>query len=79
MTSKPDHESPASGTPAADQDAPAAGTRSPARSVQEDPRARLALERKNQAANPAAATGAGHVKAAHESAKQGKQERKVRW
>lgn len=49
------------------------------RSLQDDPRARLALEKKNQAANPAAAAGSGHAKAAHESGKQGKQEKKVRW
>lgn len=47
--------------------------------VQDDPRAQLALERKNQGANPAAAAGTGHAKAAHESSKQGKKEKKVRW
>ncbi len=47
--------------------------------VQDDPRAKLALARKNQAANPAEATGTGHAKTAHESSKQGKKEKKVRW
>lgn len=50
-----------------------------ARSLQDDPRAKLALEKKNQAAKPAAAAGAGQAKAAHESGKQGKQAKKVRW
>ena len=50
-----------------------------ARSLQDDPRAKLALEKKNQAANPAAAADAGRAKAAHESGKQGKKEKKVRW
>lgn len=50
-----------------------------ARKLLDDPRARLALEKKNQAAKPSAATGAGHAKAAHESGKQGKKEKKVRW
>lgn len=49
------------------------------RKLQDDPRAQLALAKKNQAAKPTAATGAGHAKAAHESSKQGKKEKKVRW
>ncbi|MFJ6002058.1 hypothetical protein [Arthrobacter sp. NPDC092385] len=49
------------------------------RKLQDDPRAQLALARKNQAAKPTTATGAGHAKAAHESSKQGKKEKKVRW
>lgn len=66
-------------------EAPAAGTGGPAGAkgssgkLQDDPRARLALARKNHAANPTASSGAGHVKAAHESSKQGKKEKKVRW
>jgi hypothetical protein len=51
----------------------------PKRRLQDDPRARLALARKGHAANPAAATGAGQAKAAHQSSKQGKKEKKVRW
>ncbi|MHA7282637.1 hypothetical protein [Arthrobacter sp. TMS2-4] len=47
--------------------------------LQDDPRAQLALAKKNHAASPTAATGAGHAKAAHESSKQGKKEKKVRW
>lgn len=57
----------------------AAAQESRARSVQDDPRAQLALAKKNHAANPTAASGAAHVKAAHESSKQGKKEKKVRW
>ena len=57
----------------------AAAKESQARSVQDDPRAQLALAKKNHAANPTAASGAAHVKAAHESSKQGKKEKKVRW
>ncbi len=49
------------------------------RKLQDDPRAKLALAKKNQAAAPTAATGAGHLKAAQESSKQGKKEKKVRW
>lgn len=64
-------------TPKKDQ--PAAGKGATAPRLQDDPRARLALEKKNQAANPTAAAGAGHAKAAHESSKQGKKEKKVRW
>ncbi len=47
--------------------------------LQDDPRAQLALAKKNHAANPTAASGAAHIKAAHESSKQGKKEKKVRW
>ncbi len=47
--------------------------------LQDDPRAKLALAKKNHAAAPTAATGAGHLKAAQESSKQGKKEKKVRW
>ncbi|WP_298251910.1 hypothetical protein [uncultured Arthrobacter sp.] len=75
MTSNDDRSAANGGT---DEATPSAGE-APARSVQDDPRARLALARKNHAASPTAATGAGHVKAAHQSGKQGKQERKVRW
>lgn len=59
------------------QPAPAKGT-TPGK-LQDDPRAQLALAKKNQGAKPTAASGAGHVKAAHESGKQGKKEKKVRW
>ncbi|TYD00662.1 hypothetical protein FQ377_04375 [Arthrobacter echini] len=75
MTRNDDRSAATGGT---DESTTAAGE-TPASSVQDDPRARLALARKNHAANPTAATGAGHVKAAQQSAKQGKQERKVRW
>ncbi|WP_104181096.1 hypothetical protein [Arthrobacter sp. B0490] len=57
----------------------AAAKESQARRVQDDPRAQLALAKKNHAANPTAASGAAHIKAAHESSKQGKKEKKVRW
>jgi hypothetical protein len=49
------------------------------RRLQDDPRAQLALAKKNHGANPTAASGAAHKKAAHESSKQGKAEKKVRW
>lgn len=49
------------------------------RRLQDDPRAQLALAKQNHAANPTAASGAAHIKAAHESSKQGKKEKKVRW
>lgn len=64
-------------------DVPAGRTPTPAdaapRKLQDDPRAKLALAKKSHAANPTAATGGGHVKAAQESSKQGKKEKKVRW
>ena len=75
MTSTPQND-PAR-TDENDDTAPAKGTAS--RKLQDDPRAKLALAKKNQAGNPAAAPGGGHAKAAHESSKQGKQEKKVRW
>ncbi|MFC3300950.1 hypothetical protein FJV46_05020 [Arthrobacter agilis] len=56
--------------------APAAGQK---RRLQDDPRAQQALAKKGHAAAPTAASGASHVKAAHESSKQGKKEKKVRW
>lgn len=49
------------------------------RKLQDDPRAQLALAKKNHGAAPTGATGSGHAKAAHESSKQGKKEKKVRW
>ncbi|THJ65168.1 hypothetical protein E8P82_12710 [Arthrobacter echini] len=78
MTSRRDQEQTAV-EPVGNDEAPASDAATPPRSVQDDPRARNALERKRHAASPTAATGAGHVKAAHESARQGKQEKKVRW
>lgn len=65
--------------PEAADSPPAEAAGAQRRSVQDDPRAKLALARKNHGANPTAATGAGHQKAANESSKQGKKEKKVRW
>ncbi|WP_043442912.1 hypothetical protein [Arthrobacter sp. L77] len=77
MTSTPQNHQPQDDASAAAADSmPAAPG---ARKLQDDPRAQLALAKKNHAASPAAATGAGHAKAAHESSKQGKKEKKVRW
>ncbi|MDQ0736787.1 hypothetical protein [Arthrobacter agilis] len=68
---------------AADQQSAAetnvAAKESQAHRLQDDPRAQAALAKKNHAANPTAASGAAHIKAAHESSKQGKKEKKVRW
>ncbi|WP_434995604.1 hypothetical protein [Arthrobacter sp. Ld5] len=75
MTNTPQDQEPQNDVPAADT-APAGRG---ARKLQDDPRAQLALAKKNHAASPTAATGAGHAKAAHESSKQGKKEKKVRW
>ncbi|WP_104116667.1 hypothetical protein [Arthrobacter sp. B1805] len=58
---------------------PGAAKATAARKLQDDPRAQLALAKKNHGAAPTAATGAGHTKAAQESSKQGKKEKKVRW
>lgn len=84
MTNTPQHD-PSADASASTSAAEAAGP-PPAeaggaqrRSVQDDPRAKLALARKNHAASPTSATGAGHQKAANESSKQGKKEKKVRW
>lgn len=84
MTSTPRHEpsadEPDVTTDTGDADAtPERSAGAQRRSVQDDPRAKLALARKNHAASPVAATGAGHAKAANESSKQGKKEKKVRW
>lgn len=73
MTTTPRNQQPSDAAPSATDRTPAA------RKLQDDPRAQLALAKKNQAASPTAATGAGHAKAAHESSKQGKKEKKVRW
>lgn len=76
MTSTPQNEP----SQADEQETPSTeGTVTAPRKLQDDPRAQLALAKKNQAAKPTAATGAGHAKAAHESSKQGKKEKKVRW
>ena len=77
MTSTPQNHQPQDDAPAADTGGTPAGDG--VRKLQDDPRAQLALAKKNHAASPAAATGAGHAKAAHESSKQGKKEKKVRW
>ncbi|MBG6225138.1 hypothetical protein IWX63_001703 [Arthrobacter sp. CAN_A2] len=77
MTSTPQNHQPQDDASAAEAGRTPAGAG--ARKLQDDPRARLALAKKNNAAGPAAATGAGHAKAAHESSKQGKKEKKVRW
>ncbi|MHA7240732.1 hypothetical protein [Arthrobacter sp. TMS1-12-1] len=77
MTSTPRNHPSQDGAPAVETGTTPAGVR--ARKLQDDPRAQLALAKKNHAASPAAATGAGHAKAAHESSKQGKKEKKVRW
>ncbi|OUM43857.1 hypothetical protein [Arthrobacter sedimenti] len=77
MTSTPQNDPSRTDAPGDGDSAPAKGTAS--RKLQDDPRAKLALAKKNQAGNPAAASGGGHAKAAHESSKQGKKEKKVRW
>jgi len=80
MTSTSQNEQPRSDKePAAESPDLTASTTAAPRKLQDDPRAKLALAKKSQAANPTAASGAGHVKAAHESSKQGKEEKKVRW
>jgi hypothetical protein len=80
MTSTPQNEHLPTGTEsAASTGAVAEPKGSQPRRLQDDPRAKLALAKKSHAANPTAATGAGHVKAANESGKQGKKEKKVRW
>ncbi len=61
------------------KDQPAEAGRTPARKVQDDPRAQRALARKNSGGTPTSAAGAGQAKAAHQSSKQGKKEKKVRW
>ncbi|WP_394250867.1 hypothetical protein [Arthrobacter pityocampae] len=73
MTATPRNQQPSDAASSATDSTPAA------RKLQDDPRAQLALAKKNHAASPTAATGAGHAKAAHESSKQGKKEKKVRW
>ncbi|PPB48446.1 hypothetical protein C4K88_11885 [Arthrobacter pityocampae] len=73
MTATPRNQQPSDAASSATDRTPAA------RKLQDDPRAQLALAKKNHAASPTAATGAGHAKAAHESSKQGKKEKKVRW
>ena len=77
MTSTPQNDPVPTDGPGNADPTPATGTAS--RKLQDDPRAKLALAKKNQAANPTAAPGGGHAKAAHESSKQGKKEKKVRW
>jgi hypothetical protein len=80
MTSTPQNEqSPTGIESAASTSEVAAQTGSQPRRLQDDPRAKLALAKKSHAANPTAPTGAGHMKAANESSKQGKKEKKVRW
>jgi len=77
MTSTPQNDQSEDGAPAVGTGTTRAGIG--ARKLQDDPRAQLALAKKNHTASPAAAAGAGHAKAAHESSKQGKKEKKVRW
>jgi hypothetical protein len=77
MTSTPQNDPSRNDASGDGEPTPAKGTAS--RKLQDDPRAKLALAKKNQAGNPAAAPGGGHAKAAHESSKQGKKEKKVRW
>ncbi|MEC5199367.1 hypothetical protein RCH21_001598 [Arthrobacter sp. PL16] len=80
MTSTPQNEQSPTGTESAPSTSEvSASMGSQPRRLQDDPRAKLALAKKSQAANPTASTGAGHVKAANESSKQGKKEKKVRW
>ncbi|MUK01179.1 hypothetical protein GM708_04070 [Vibrio cholerae] len=50
-----------------------------ARKVQDDPRAQRALARKTSGGAPTSSAGTGQAKAAHQSSKQGKKEKKVRW
>ncbi|MHA7179792.1 hypothetical protein ACX80J_06695 [Arthrobacter sp. MDB2-24] len=73
MTSSPEND------PSLTDGDPTPAKDTASRKLQDDPRAKLALAKKNQAGNPAAAPGGGHAKAAHESSKQGKKEKKVRW
>ena len=78
MTSTPQNEQPDTDRQSSPENETAAKNGG-SRRLQDDPRAQLALAKKNHGANPTAASGAAHVKAAHESSKQGKKEKKVRW
>lgn len=79
MTEPHGPTTPLEGSPAPLADGSADPGSGQKRRLQDDPRAQQALARKGRSGSPTGSTGAGHAKAAQESSKQGKKEKKVRW